>query len=620
MKRRNYVPTDDVVRRLTERDSLRPRDAVWLIFAERMLLVVGLICTVLRHGLRSVTTALDLELGLITFLVMLFFAVSLRVRYRWSRFKVTYRQENRLPIVVSIVWAIGVVLIFAFGSPFPQGAEAWPARLKAIAGWSEIWLAVRAVASAIAVTRRSTASSRLSPGLILVLSFVFLILGGTILLMVPKSYANPHDLELGFLERLRYAVFTSTSASCVTGLTVVDTGGDFPYWSRMGQTVILCLFQIGGLGIMTFGALFAIASGRQMRIRESVALYEVFDVEEPGHVRRLVIGIFGFTAAAEILGAALLLGLWEGLPLGERIYQSIFHSVSAFCNAGFTLTNNSFVGYGDRWQVWGVIAALVIIGGLGFGVLYDLAAAYQSRRHGSRIQPLFNRLPNHKKLSISSRIILTTTVALLVLGAVGYHYLEHMAPPNSSGARVTWADAWFQSMTFRTAGFNSVNHGEMQPATKLLAIVLMFIGAAPGSTGGGVKVTCFALAVLRYVSILRGKSRVEIGHRTIPEELVNRAMTVMALGVMVVMGTTMLLVIFESREARFLDHLFEATSAFATVGVSAIGTSELQPASQMVIVATMFLGRVGPLTILFGLAGPRRNPGYAYPEERVTLG
>jgi trk system potassium uptake protein TrkH len=495
--------------------------------------------------------------------------------------------------------------------------------------FSELCLVLRAVFSSILLTRRSTARMGTNPALLLVGTFVVLIVTGTILLMLPKAYANPSALEEPFLSRLRVAMFTATSASCVTGLIVVNTGGPNAYWSQMGQMVIMGLFQIGGLGIMTCGAFFAVISGRAMKMRESATLHEVLEADGLDKVRRLVFGIFGFTLATELIGALLLSGLWADLPLGQQVFYSMFHAVSAFCNAGFSLTPNSFVGMDTRWQIWGVVSVLIIIGGLGFAVLSNVALVVLSSLGSLRKRPVFNVSHHRTQLSISSRIVLVTTAGLLAVGAVTYFLLESASQPGSVqasaepgeipvGERV--AHAWFQSVTFRTAGFNSVDHGSLNPGTKLLAIFLMFIGAAPGSTGGGVKVMVFALALLRLSSILQRRQRIEINNRVIAEDVVNRALTVLALGVLVTMTTTMLLVIFESNEAKFLDHLFEATSAFATVGVSSINTSTLQPPSQIVIMVTMFLGRVGPLTVLLGLAGRTRSPNYEYPVERVTLG
>jgi trk system potassium uptake protein len=614
-------------------NTLYPQAVRRLKWVEVFLQVMGVGGTIVQHGLHNLTKIVQWELGISVFLCMLAQCVILAYRYHWSLAKPSFFRRHRSLVIISLVWSVGTLGIIIFGNLIHWNGKPI-SRPYAILLLSEVSLVLRAIFSSMLFIRRSTARIGTNPALLLVGSFLILIATGTILLMLPKAYADPATWEEPFLDRLRIAVFTSTSASCVTGLIVVDTGGPTPYWSQTGQMIILGLFQLGGLGIMTCGAFFAVVSGRSMRMRESATLHEVLEADAMDKVRRLVIGIFGFTIVTELLGAVLLSGLWADLPTRQRVFYSLFHSVSAFCNAGFSLTPNSFVGMGTRWQIWAVMPALIIIGGLGFAVLYNVAMVFISYFRSLQKPPLFNLSRVRTHLSISSRVVLLTTAFLLVIGAVSYYLLESTTPPGAGtvsgdvdevpqvspaiGERI--ADAWFQSVTFRTAGFNTTDHESLKPATKLLAIFLMFIGAAPGSTGGGIKVMVFALAVLRLSSILQGRQRIEIGNRVISEEIVNRALTVLALGVLVTMTTTMLLVIFERNEAKFLDHMFEATSAFATVGVSSISTSTLKPPSQIVIIVTMFLGRVGPLTVLLGLAGQTRSPNYDYPVERVTLG
>lgn len=622
----------DPIYQINRQNTRYPEALRRLKWVEAFLQVMGVAGTIIQHGLRNLTKLVQWELGIAVFLSMLALTVILALRYQWSLAKPSFYRRHRSLVILSGVWAIGTIGILIFGPFIASETGREFSRSHALLLLSEGCLVLRAVFSFFRSTRRSTTHKGTNPALLFAGSFVLLISMGTLLLLLPKSYADPASLDAPFLYRLRIAAFTSTSASCVTGLVLVDTGGPNAYWSRMGQTVIMGLIQLGGLGIMTCGAFFAVMSGRGMQLRESATLHEMLEAEDLDKVKRLILGIFGFTFIAELLGAAMLSGLWSHLPFGERVFYSVFHSVSAFCNAGFTLTANSVVGMATRWQVWAVIPALIITGGLGFAVLYNVAIVLLSYFHSLRKRPLFHLSPVRTRLSISSRIVLVTTACLLVVGAVCYYVLESttapdpltavdvntLSDPPAVGERV--ANAWFQSVTFRTAGFNSVDHGSLKPATKLLAIVLMFIGAAPGSTGGGVKVVVFAVAVLRLVSILQGRKRIELGNRVIAEETVSRALTVLALGVLVTMTTTMLLVIFENNESNFLDHLFEATSAFATVGVSSITTSTLKPPSQIVIMLTMFLGRVGPLTVMIGLAGHVREPNYDYPEERVTLG
>jgi trk system potassium uptake protein TrkH len=353
--------------------------------------------------------------------------------------------------------------------------------------------------------------------------------------------------------------------------------------------------------------------------------------EQLGDVRRLVLTILLFTFSAELVGAVLMSGLFADKPFLEQARFSIFHSVSAFCNAGFSLTPDSFVGMGDRWQVWGVVAGLIVVGSMGFAVVHNMALAVLASFRSISAQPLFNLPRQRVRLTLTTKLAAGTTVILLLGGAAGYFILEATSPETKAStvtdvgdvdddAGPPIAEAWFQSVTFRTAGFNTVDHGALKPATKLFAILLMFIGASPGSTGGGVKTVCFAITMLSLLSVLRGRPRVEFLGRTIPEDIVNRALTIISLGVIVVMCTTMLLVMFENKPERFLDHLYEATSAFGTVGVSTGITPELQQPSKMVLVVTMFLGRVGPLTLLMAMAGRTRGALYEYPFERVTLG
>jgi trk system potassium uptake protein TrkH len=346
-------------------------------------------------------------------------------------------------------------------------------------------------------------------------------------------------------------------------------------------------------------------------------------------MQSLAFAIVGLTLGTELLGALLLSGLWADLPWPERAFQSVFHSVSAFCNAGFALTPDSFVGMGPRWQVCWVVTGLIILGGLGFPVLQHLARGlpHLSWWRGRR---LFHEPRPRARLSLSTKLVLTTTGVLLVGGTAAIYLLELTGVERGTAPPLPLADAWFQSVTFRTAGFNTVNLDALQPATKLLAIGLMFVGASPGSTGGGIKTIVLALSVLGLLSTLRGREHVECAGRTVPFVLVNRALAIAFLGLASLFSVTILLVIFEQRPGEVLDYLFEAASALGTVGVSAAvqletgqivsTTKSLSTASQFVIIVSMFLGRVGPLTLMMALAGQASRAHYQYPEERVLLG
>lgn len=572
-------------------------------------MTTAFLAVVMRHGLVSSWSNPHLELGLVSFVAMLFVGISLSLRYRWSLIRQTFLSDHKLDVAAKVLWVLGIAAIVTLG-PFllKESTHTYP-RGVACLQWSEAILMLR-VLGALLITGRRVTATRANPAVIMVMSFLLLVVAGTSLLMLPRCTSD------GVGAPLTVALFTSTSASCVTGLSVVPTDS---YWSRTGQYVILALFQIGGLGILTFGAFFAALSARGFQIREHATLQELLEFDTAIDARRLILMILGFTVFAELIGAVLISGLWSDEPFSERAFQSVFHSVSAFCNAGFTLLPDGFIGMGSRWQVWGPLALQIVLGAAGFTVIHNL---YVVGRHRLRRR----RFPFHDKqqiprLTLTTRLAVGTSVILLVLGSIAYFLLESTGPvanPGSVGQRT--ADAWFQSATFRTAGFNTTDHGEMQPATKLFSILLMFVGASPGSTGGGIKTVCFALCVMAVLAILRGRDRVEFAGRTIPTTQVNRALTVLAVGLLVVATTTLLLVVFERQEARFLDHLFEATSAFATVGVSTGITAELTTPSKLVIIVTMFLGRVGPLTLLIALAGRASPARYDFPQQRVTLG
>lgn len=631
--------------------SLFPQRDRLLCRIDAVTLTLGVIAVVVLHGLRSASGLVRIELGLFLILAGIWLAASLGLRYRWSLARRSFLRQNIAGVATSALWLLGTLGVLLFGQLLDRPGVGGVSRFTAFVGVAQAAVTLRAAAEIVVLVRRATAGAT-DPAVVLVGSFAILITVGTGLLMLPN--ARPADAEPATTgERFVTALFTSTSASCVTGLIVVPTE---EYWSPFGQTIIMGLFQIGGLGIMTCGAFFAVAAGRHMQVRESATLRDFLESEQLGDVRRLVITILVFTFGAELIGAVLISGLWSDLSFGEQVRHSLFHSVSAFCNAGFALRGESFVGWGHRWQVWFGVAGLIIVGGMGFGVLYNIALWARAKIGTVKLQPLFNLPRDRVRLSLTTRLAFFTTVSLLVFGAVGYYVLESTAKPvPDSDVKIAerardkikanesltddenralslveaerrkgdnkFYDAWFQSVTFRTAGFNSVDHGKMQPATKLFAILLMFIGASPGSTGGGVKTVCFAIAVLSLVSILRGRNRVEIAGRTIPPDVVNRSLAIISLGIVMVMMTTLCLVLFEKNaETQFLDYLFEATSAYGTVGVSAGVTSSLTTPSRIVIIVTMFAGRVGPLTLLIALSGRHRDARYEYPQERVTLG
>lgn len=442
----------------------------------------------------------------------------------------------------------------------------------------------------------------LSPSTILVAGFVGTIAAGTVLLMLPMMSARE---RLGFVD----ALFTATSAVCVTGLTVVDTGS---YFTRSGQWVILLLIQIGGLGIFTFSTFFMLILRAKTTLRGRLVIQETMTHFPYRNLLKLLRNILLFTFGAEALGAFCLWLSFRGQP-GAGAYVSIFHAVSAFCNAGFSIRSDSLEQYRASLPVCLTIMTLIILGGLGFAVVTELAARPFAKR-------------SRRRFSLNSRVVLVTTSTLIVVGASLFWLLErHNALASMPLSEQALASV-FQSITARTAGFNTVPVADLTSATLFVLIALMFIGASPGSVGGGVKTTTFAIYVMMIISYLRGKENVELFGRTIPREIASKALATIGTSFAVVIVSALLIQVLEAprvdpaARAHFLDWLFEVVSAYGTVGLSTGRTPGLGTAGKLVIVGTMFAGRVGPLGMALSLFGRDTARRFKYPEENVMIG
>ena len=488
---------------------------------------------------------------------------------------------------------------------------------------------------------------RLHPARTMLLSFLSVIMLGGLLLSLPEAMSLElrHEEGVYLHKRLLDCLFTSVSATCVTGLTVIDTGSGF---SRFGQVVILVLIQAGGLGIMIFGGMFGILVGRQLSLRQSLALQDALSHQTLGQVRRMVLFVVPVTFACELVGAAVLYTMWPADlgPPGERIFHSVFHAVSAFCNAGFSLQRHSFVPYRGAWHVYAVIMPLIVVGGLGFPVLHNLYHVARSRvnraglktetdaivlPHG-RPQSRFHPLSLHTKLALSSSVVLIVlpAIALFVFESVEWRG-ERRRPPEVTalmppamadlGAGERAVAALFQSVTSRTAGFNTValDPKSFSSAGAFLTVLLMFIGGSPASTAGGVKTVSMAILVLGVYSTLRGRPNVEGFHRTIPRVAVRRAAVVVIVMFGLVSLVTLLLCVTE-RGTSLAETLFESVSACGTVGLSTGLTPRLTVAGRVIIMLAMFAGRMGPLTVLVALAGRATSARYEYPEEQPVIG
>ncbi len=442
--------------------------------------------------------------------------------------------------------------------------------------------------------------NRLSQTQFLVIGFFLIIALGTILLMLPIS--SKSGTSTPFLSSL----FTAVSSTCVTGLIVVDT---FTHWTIFGQIVILCLIQVGGLGFITIGVLFSLVLRRKIGIKTRGLMQESANALKLGGViklaKKIVKGTFLFEGAG-----ALILTIRFTFDMGplKAIYYGIFHSVSAFCNAGFDLMGyqgeyNSLVSYVNDPVINIVIMALIVIGGIGFIVWDDIST---------------NRL-KFRKYTLQTKIVLCTTLALILGGALLFYVVEYNNTMSgmSTGSRI-WASL-FSSVTARTAGFNTVDTGQLSGASKLLTIILMFIGGSPGSTAGGIKTTTiFVLMASLWALISRGRGNGGVFRRRFEDDAVRKASTVVALNLL--LGLVACFAILAIDSLPFEDIMFEVFSAIGTVGMSTGITRSLGTASRVIVAVLMFCGRIGSLSFALSFLQKKKVAPVVYPQEKVSIG
>jgi trk system potassium uptake protein len=440
----------------------------------------------------------------------------------------------------------------------------------------------------------------IKPARIIFYSFLIAILTGALLLVMPFSSST--GKSIGFLD----ALFTATSAVCVTGLVVVDTAIAF---SPFGQTVILILIQIGGLGLMAFATLFALILGRKVNLKERLTIQESLNEFNLSGVVRLFKYILIATFSLELLGAAVL--SFRFIPqygIGRGLAKSIFHSVSAFCNAGFDILStseapfSSLTSYSQDPLVILTIASLFIIGGLGFITWRDIFTVRK-----------------FKEYMLHTKVVLLTTGFLLVSGLMLFFIFEYNTTLKDMNIWDKLMNAFFHAATPRTAGFNSLPVDQFLPQTKFITILLMFIGGASGSTAGGIKVTTTAIILFTLFTYLKGRDDVNILQRKINPGIIKKAMSILFLAFTLVLVTTFVLLM--SGDGDLTQCLFEAVSAFGTVGLSTGITPYLSIVGKIAIIITMFLGRLGPLALAISITFlASSNKPYSYPEGKISVG
>lgn len=446
-----------------------------------------------------------------------------------------------------------------------------------------------------------------NPARVMLSGFVLAILTGTFVLMLPASTTSG---EISLID----ALFTATSAICVTGLTVLETSSDF---TLFGQLVILTMFQLGGIGIVFFSVLFTFVFIGRMGIGQKSMFSSTMTPQATWDILGVFRTIFLFTIMVEILGAAFLYSPMLKIVGGDRlkaIYYALFHSVSGFCNAGFSLMPDSFERLRDFPLAVIPLMCLIVLGGIGFFVIDNLI---QYVRTGGR-----------QGITLHTKMVLLTSLILISSGAVLIFFFEFSNSLSGEGFGQRFVDSLFMSITARTAGFNTLKVGSLANPTLFTLSILMFIGASPGSTGGGVKTSTLAVVWSLIISRYRGKDAVSAFRRTIPGETLAQAQAILASSIAIVIIVTLFFLVSEIeggekvlKEREYLvSSFFEVVSAFGTVGLSMGVTPQMNTINKALIILTMYIGRLGPLTVLLALKGKRRKGDFTYSEEDVLVG
>lgn len=438
---------------------------------------------------------------------------------------------------------------------------------------------------------------RLTPPQILVIGFAVIIGVGAVLLSMPVSTANGQGLPLVD------ALFTATSATCVTGLVVVDTG---TYFSVFGQIVIMALIQVGGLGFMTMATLIALVFRKRISLRERLVLQEAMNQGSMEGIVRLVRRVILYSLTIELVAACLFAIRWSfDYSAGRAVYMGLFHAVSLFNNAGFDLIGEfrSLMPYADDILVNVVAMSLIVLGGIGFIVMADIMEFRRKR-----------------KLSLHTKVVLSMTAFLIVFGAIVIFIFEFTNPRTlgTLGGQGKVLASLFQSVTPRTAGANTLDIAGLRQATQFFIIILMFIGASPGSTGGGIKTTTFTTLLGAMIAMIRGKEDIVLFRHRLAKDRIFKAITLTLVALFLVVFMAMLLSMTEDHS--FLMILFEVTSAFGTVGLSMGLTPDLTIFGKIIIMLTMFAGRLGPITLAYALRPKPEKELYRHPEGKMIIG
>lgn len=550
----------------------------------------------------------------------------------------TFQKSGQLPhilaklpmdlIVTHAIWVIPLVLFISLASNFlkSEGFEDFFRRyvfsliifIPLLITWGDIefiyWLsAVHLFSTVISFYEKEEVTPhayvgtssflfrlKLAPAQVVLLSFGGWILLGSLILILPVSAAP--GKSIGFID----ALFMATSATCVTGLSTISLPDEF---SVFGQMVMLILAQVGGLGIMTLSSSMAVIMGKNLQMREQVIMQDVLDTSSSQELLGLIVDIIRYTFVIEFVGAMVLtVGFYqEGFEIGQALYFGFYHSIMAFCNAGYALFNNNLEDFKFEPIISMTVAVLIILGGIGFSVMKDIVTTFKAKR-------------SFRNLSVHTKIVLSVNTLLLAFGTIYLFFGEFLHAFESMSMWERFQVSFFQSLTPRTAGFNTINLNALHPHSLYMLIILMFIGASPGSTGGGVKTTTFAVLLQSVTATLRGKFDVEFFERRVPAATVVKSIAIFIISLIVVSGGVLIMMRLEPDKS-FLAIFFEVTSAFGTVGLSLGITPFLTVLGKLSLVVMMFVGRVGPLTLILAVGSRAVTPNNVeYPEGKVLIG
>jgi len=574
-----------------------------LIFS---IVILGIIGFTLEY-LVSLFSFIPILLNIIEFVVIFLFVLEFSIRIVQARFRLIFIRRNLLDLLL-LVFIGGAFILQRYAAGFLD-----PAKIRI---FSVNLIVIRYFVAIFYTLKLYVRDKRLNdyyrslaahPAVTVILSFIIVILAGTLFLMMP--FATNDGSRLKLLE----ALFTATSAVCVTGLVIMDTATRF---SLYGQFVIMILIQIGGLGLMILTYFGAFVIGKRISLEERIAISYLMNEQDTARITASIIKIIFLTISIETLGAMLLFRYFKDL-FGtdfKAFFFAIFHSVSAFCNAGFSLFSDNFAGFRSSIYLNVVICGLIIAGGLSFGVLSNMFENLFSRIRNAILIKKTRRLD----ISMNTKAVLIVTGILLVSGTLLIYGLEHGRQLLTLDLKTQYLSAFFQSVTLRTAGFNTLDIGKLRDTTLLLMVLFMFVGGATGSTAGGVKVNTIFVIYAYIRSLIRGEPDVVILKHSLTRDTVSRAFLTIILSLIFVFIGTLVLTITEAFPLTRL--IFEEMSAFGTVGLSTGITTELSTIGKLTIIVTMFIGRIGALTLMFAIfQRGQRSSAVRYPEGAIIF-